>query len=151
MNTTNFAGILLCVGFFTILLFQTAFAGSLRKYGTIQEDPALETAVKQKQTLPDYQYYYNGRSHLPYAVIGIDPKYTLISKYWFKIDTKDQVTRKSSHLMPTGASHVTFGRILDSTGNQMGIWFSEYRNTIVRFGENNSVEIFSPYSPNKTL
>lgn len=150
-GTVNWKSILFSIGFFTILFFQIAFAGSPGEYAVIHKDPSVETSFKLNQMPSKYNYYYTGRSNLPYAVIGIDPKYTLISKYWYKIESKAQVVKKISHLMPTGAINVTYGRVLDSDGNQIGLWFSEYHNTIVRFGSGNELKVFSPYMPNDNV
>ena len=139
------------IGLISLLSFHLSFAGSPGEYAVIHSDPALEEVVKNNQLPPDYRYYYDGRSSLPYAVIGIDPNYKLISKYWYPIGSKDQVVNKVSHLMYTGATHITYARILDSAGNQIGLWFSEYQNTIVQFGPDNGLKIFSPYQPNEVM
>ena len=98
-----------------------------------------------------YKYYYTGRSNLPYAVIGIDPRYILNSKFWHKIESKNKIDKKINNLMPIGRNHVTYGRILDSDGNQIGLWFSEYQNTVIRFGSGNELKVFSPYQPNDNV
>jgi hypothetical protein len=49
--------------------------------------------------------------------------------------------------MPIGIQSVTYGRILDSAGIQIGLWFSEYQNPIVRFEPKNRLKVFSPYQP----
>ena len=133
--------------FYTILFCQIAFAGNPGEYAVIHEDLSVETNFELNKMPSKYNYYYTGRSNLPYAVIGIDPKYTLISKYWYKIESETQIVEKISHLMPTISRSVTYGRILDSGGNQIGLWFSEYPNPIVRFGSGNELMVFSPYRP----
>lgn len=139
------------IGIITLLSFQLSFAGSPGEYAVIHSDPALEEVVKNNQLPPDYKYYYNGRSNLPYAVIGVDPNYKLISKYWYPIESKNQVANKVSHLMFTRATHITYARIQDSAGNQIGLWFSGYQNTIVQFGPGKGLKIFSPYQPNEAM
>jgi len=128
-----------------------AIAGNPGEYARIYEDPALEDVIKANQLPPDYQYYFDGRPRMPYAVIGIDPKYKLTSKYWYSITSKNQIADRVQHLMPTGATHITYGRILDSSGTQIGLWFSEYQDTIVQFGPGNGLKVFSPYKPNETI
>lgn len=147
----NLTKTLFWVVLFTILSFQMALAGRPGEYAVIREDSAIKTLFKQNQLPSEYNYYYTGRSGLPYAVIGIDTKYSLNSKFWSKIESKSQIVYKIDHLMSTGATHVTYGRIIDSVGTQVGLWFSEYRNTIVRFELGNELKVFSPYRPNNFL
>ena len=143
--------ILFSIGLFTMLFLQVAVAGSPGEYAVTHADPAVESLFKQNQMPSKYNYYYTGRSNLPYAVIGIDPKYTLNSKFWHKIESKNKIGKKINNLMPIRGNHVTYGRILDSEGNQIGLWFSEYRSTIVRFESNNKLKVFSPYQPNDNV
>lgn len=147
----EWTSILFLIGLLTMLSFQTVFAGSPGEYAVIRKDPGVKVLFKQNQLPSEYQYYYTGRSNLPYAVIGISPKYTLNSKYWYKIESQSQIIKKVKNLMPTGFTGVSYGRILDSADNQVGLWFSEYPRTIVKFGPNNSLKVFSPYRPNKYL
>jgi len=143
--------ILFSVGLLTMLFLQVAVAGSPGDYAVTHADPAVENLFKQNQLSTEYNYYYTGRSKIPYAVIGIDSKYTLNSKFWHKIESKIKISKKIKNLMPIGGGHVTYGRILDSGGNQIGLWFSEYPNTIVRFGSGNELKVFSPYQPNDNV
>ncbi len=143
--------ILFSIGLFTMLYFQVAFAGSPGEYAVTRADLAVESLFKQNQLSTEYNYYYTGRSNLPYAVIGIDPKYTLNSKFWHKIEFKNKIGKKINNLMPIRGGPVIYGRILNSGGNQIGLWFSEYRSTIVRFESNNKLKVFSPYRPNDNV
>jgi len=131
--------------------FQVVFAGNPGEFAVILEDPAVKNIFKLKQLPSEYNYYYTGRSNLPYAVIGIDPKYTLNSKHWNKIESADQIIKKIDHLMPIENLRVIYGRILDRDNNQIGLWFSEYYHTIIIFGTNNRLTVYSPYQPNDRI
>ena len=147
----NWITIILFIGLFTTLFFQVTFAENPGEYAVIRFDPAAESLFKQNRLPTEYHYYYTGRSQIPYAVMGIDPKYTLNSKFWHKIESKNKIGKKINNLMPITGGHVTYERILDSGGNQIGLWFSEYPNTIVRFGSGNELKVFSPYQPNDNV
>ncbi len=147
----NWISILFLIGLFTILFFQVAFAGNPGEFAVILEDPAVKNIFKLKQLPSEYNYYYTGRSNLPYAVIGIDPKYTFNSKHWNKIESADQIIKKIDHLMPIENLRVIYGRILDRDNNQIGLWFSEYYHTIIIFGTNNRLTVYSPYQPNDRI
>lgn len=127
-------------------------AGCAGSYGRFVSSPAVQ---KQYNTssLPDaYDYYYSGRSGLPYAVVGINNTYRFSSRLWFKIDTMDQVYKKISNLsdLHTDATRMRTADILDHKGNKIGVWFSYYYYTPVRINpETGTVEIFNPYDPNQ--
>ncbi len=138
-------------GVFLLVFAQAAFSGSPGAYADFSVDPAFETQVKQSQMPSEYNYYYTGRSDLPYAVIGIDPKYTLKSKYWHKIVSRDEILEKVNHLMPIGNANLTYRKIMGEARSQIGVWFSEYRKTIVKFEPNDRLTVFSPYQPNDNV
>lgn len=134
-----------------LLVLQAALTGCIENYGKITSNPALFDAYKTRQALPEYHYYYIGRSGLPYAVVGIDPKYTLLDRLWHKIEAKEDVYEKIDGLMqePWESSRITAADILDSSGTKMGIWFSYYHTTVVkRVPGTNNIEVYNPYNPN---
>ena len=79
------------IGILTILNVQTVFGGSVGEYAKIASSSEVESLVKTNQLPLNYKYYYTGRANLPYAVIGIDPQYTLKSKFWHEIESQEQV------------------------------------------------------------
>ncbi len=127
-------------------------AGCMGPYGDLVSSPAAQEQY-HTTSLPDtYQYYYSGRSGLPYAVVGINKKYRFNSRFWFKIDTMDQVYQKIGDLsnLHPDASRMRTADILDHKGNKIGVWFSYYYYTPVRINpEAGTVEIFNPYDPNE--
>ena len=134
-----------------LLVLQVTLTGCIENYGKITSNPALIEAYKTRQALPEYHYYYCGRSRLPYAVVGIDPKYTFSDRLWHKIETKEDVYKKIDGLMqtPLESYRVTAADILDSSGNKIGIWFSYYYTTVVKIvPETNIIEVYNPYNPN---
>ncbi len=139
------------IGFLTALLsilyFQTALATKTFDYAKIYEDPAVELMFKQDQLPSSYNYYYTGRSNLPYAVIAIDSNYSLDSKFWHRIESEDQVRKKISNLMAIGETSVTFGQIMASDNDKIGLWFSEYSHTVIRLEPKKTIKVFSPYQP----
>ncbi len=132
-----------------IAMVSAAHAGLFGNLARFQKDMEMTKSYNQDQVLPDYKYYYTGRSHIPYAVIGIDPGYDLNSRFWNSIDTRQMVIEKVGNLMPTPPFNMTAARILDTNGKQIGIWFSYYPSTIVKFGKNRVLTVYSPYNPNR--
>lgn len=126
-----------------------ACAGS---YGKLVSTPVFLDQYKQ-QTLPsDLQYYYCGRSGLPYAVVGINDTYRFNDRVWFRIDTMDEVYKKIYNLsdLHPHARTMRTADILDPDGNRIGVWFSFYHHTPVRVDPDSRIlDIFNPYDPNE--
>ena len=122
--------------------------GCMGSYGRIKSNPALTDAFKNQLALPDYYYYYCGRENLPYAVVGIDPRYELQDRVWLKIETKTDVYKKASGVIAWNKHWSRGADILDPEGNRIGIWFSYYSSTPVKVGPGNKVAVYNPYSPN---
>lgn len=125
------------------------YAGFFDNYAKFKRIPEMRNRYVDKETLPDYNYYYTGRSNLPYAVIGVDPGYEINSRFWNKIETKDMVTEKVGELMPVHPYDMNTARILDKDGKQIGIWFSYYPGTVVKLGQGRSLIVYSPYKPTR--
>jgi hypothetical protein len=127
-------------------------AGCMGSYGELVSSPATQEQYHTRSLADTYQYYYSGRSGLPYAVVGINKKYRFNSRLWFKIDTMDQVYQKINDLskLHPDAIRMRTADILDHKGNKIGVWFSYYYYTPVRINpETGTVEIFNPYDPNE--
>jgi len=128
----------------TTLLILTGCMGS---YGRIESNPELTDAFIHKLELPDYNYYYCGRENLPYAVVGIDPRYEFQDRVWVKIETKADVYKKAAGVLVWNDTWSRGADILDPAGNQIGIWFSYYNTTTVKVGPDNTVAVYNPYRP----
>jgi hypothetical protein len=135
-------------GAWVLLSGQTVLGGDVGEYAHIQPSAEIESQVKTNKLPVNYKYYYTGRDDIPYAVIGINPEYTVEAKFWYEIKTQDEVIYKINHLMPiVQATDITYGKIVDAEGNQAGVWFSEYSSGVVRFETGNRLTVFSPYQP----
>jgi len=135
-------GFVILAGFFPL-------AGCMEQYGRIKSNPDVQQLYANRLSLPDYNYFYTGRSKLPDAVIGIDKKYTFNDRLWGKIETHEQVYKKIYNLNYTssGDSDLYGSDILDNTGLKLGIWFSNYYQTIVKKNPDGTIDVYSPYRP----
>ncbi|MDZ7665781.1 MAG: hypothetical protein U5K27_10730 [Desulfotignum sp.] len=126
-----------------------ACAGS---YGKLVTSHVSEDQYRQ-QTLPaDLDYYYCGRSGLPYAVVGIDDTYRFNDRFWFKIQSMDEVYEKIYNLsdLHPYARSMRAADILDPAGKRIGVWFSYYHHTPVKVDPDSGVlDIFNPYDPDE--
>ena len=132
------------------ILFSTALLtlpACLSSYGRIKANPDLTNVFKQQQTLPDYIYYYCGRENLPYAVVGIDPRYEFQDRLWHRLETKAAVSKSVAGIRLWNDRWARGAEILDPAGNRIGIWFSYYSSTTVKVGPGNRVAVYNPYHP----
>ena len=126
-----------------------AFTGCNGMYGKISYNPEHVKSFQTKSLLPDYNYYYCGRSNLPYAVIGIDKQYTFNDRVWFAIQTKEEIFDKIDKLnyAPDNDYRLIGADMLDAAGHKIGIWYSFYSHTVVKQSPDNVLDVFNPYKP----
>jgi len=120
-------------------------SGCTGDYGRLKTNAEWTEAFTKQLELPDYNYYYCGRENMPYAVVGIDSKYTFDDRLWHKIDSKADVYQRAAGVMVWNDQWSRGADILDPDGNRIEIWFSYYRNTTVKMGPGNTVAVFNPY------
>ncbi len=135
--------IIILAGFFSII-------GCMGLYGRIKSNPDVIKLYTNRFGLPDYNYYYTGRANLPDAVIGIDKKYRFNDRLWGKIQSHQEVYKKISNLnyTPFGDSNLFGSDIIDNNGLKLGIWFSNYYQTIVKKNPEGTIDVYTPYNPN---
>ncbi len=134
------------------LVYLFFLGGCLGTSGNLRLNSDLLVQYKEAALPKDYNYYYCGRSGLPYAVVGIDASYKLHDRFWFKIEAEKEIYKKIgnlSQLHPDTGSMVS-SDILNKEGKKIGVWFSYYRYTPVRVDpETRMVAVFNPYNPNE--
>ena len=135
-------------------MFAGVLAGCVGNYGTIRSNTALLDQYKGG-VLSDnynYNYYYCGRSSIPYAVVGIDNTYGFSDKFWFKIDSKEEVYKKIANLseLHMDSTRLFTSDLLDTKGQQLGVWFSFYSySPVLVDNETRMVEVYNPYKPDE--
>jgi len=136
---------------FAVMAAMMVIPGCMADYGNLKGDPALTDVFLNADALPDYNYYYNGRANVPHAVVGIDPQYDFQDRVWHRIETRADVVKKVVNIRAVDREWTQGAEIVDPSGQRIGIWFSWYRHTTVKFGPENKVWVYSPYSPNRKL
>ncbi len=118
-------------------------------YGKIKRNPNIQKLYSDGSGLPDYNYFYTGRANLPDAVIGIDKKYRFNDRLWGKIETHQEVYKKITNLNYTsfGYADLVAGDIFDKNNIKIGIWFSNYRQAVVKKTPEGTVDVYTPYIP----
>jgi len=129
-----------------------SLTGCVATSGKLQSNRALLDQYKNKALSRGYNYYYCGRSTIPYAVVGIDTAYGFEDRLCFKILSKEAVYQKIGNLsdLHMNSGPLSGSDILDGQGKKVGVWFSRYASTPVRVDqETRMVAVFNPYDPNE--
>jgi hypothetical protein len=119
-------------------------------WGGLKHNRDLMVSYKAKALPENLNYYYCGRSSIPYAVVGIDKAYAFEGKTWLKIESTDDLYYKIKNLSDLEPVHTIphYKDIIGPDGRVMGLWFSYYNSTGVRVDEENKIiEVFNPYKP----
>jgi hypothetical protein len=134
--------------YLVMLLFLSGCAGSS---GKIQFNESLSSSYRNTLRIEEFNYYYIGRSGLPYAVIGIDKKYKFNDRIWHKINTLDDLLLEIYRLADTPQHYykMTVADILDPTGDKIGVWFSYFHHTVVTISQDKKIiDVLNPCKHN---
>ena len=134
--------------YLVMLLFLSGCAGSS---GKIQFNESLSSSYRNTLRIEEFNYYYIGRSGLPYAVVGIDKKYKFNDRVWYKINTLDDLLLEIYRLADTPHDYykMTVADILDSKGDKIGVWFSYYHHTEVTINQDKKIiDVLNPCEHN---
>ena len=100
-------------------------AGCTKNYGRFVKSNEVDLAFRQGDRQPGYMYFYAGRDTMPYAIIGIDPTYTVPSRYWIPFEPEPDTLKKMTGNMYWKNRYNPYGsQILAPDGTIIGVWFS---------------------------
>jgi hypothetical protein len=127
-------------------------AGCAANYGRIQPDKSVTSMFAEGNLPANHKYYFNGRENSPWAVIGIDPSYQLLSKFWTEVPAgSDVLAQRIKNVWSEPSGNMNHppegGRIVSDDGKQVGIWYSGYAFTNVKMEGDSGVYVYSPYDP----
>ena len=139
------------ISFVCVLMFLCASgcAGRRGLYGHINPSSDVTQAFEKYEVKPDLNYYIYGRDLYPDAIIGIDKRYTLITKMWkkrkFTTDTmKALVLNMQAKARDRDIIIVRGFNIFDEEGNDIGDWYSiHHPMTSVKRIEDNQLIIWT--------
>jgi hypothetical protein len=115
--------------------------------GTLKLSREVSQIFENYQVLSNYKYYFTGSQTKPLAIMGIDRKYTLVSRIWKEAAdlTPEQLKRWVDQILEFLPPMRTYGaHILGADGQQVGIWYSPYDETTVRMLADNQIEVVPP-------
>ena len=64
------------------LVLSIAAGCAMGRYGRLYRDAEVTRMFRVNSVPEYYNYYINGRSNMPYAIIGIDPRYRIEGAIW---------------------------------------------------------------------
>jgi hypothetical protein len=79
---TNGYAALILISFFIVIFI----LGCLENYGRLKRSTDVKKMFETGQLPSEYNYYFHGRRSQPYAVMGLEPDWTLRSKIWRKVE-----------------------------------------------------------------
>ena len=132
-----------------ISFFFSGCAGT-GNYGTLRLDRELDKMFLSYQVLPDYNYYASGGYDKPNAILGVHKDYLMVTDFfWRSIPNVNsaQIQKWIRTIAPEdrGPGHnYSAAYILDPEGKQVGIWYSIENSTVVKFLEENKIEVYAP-------
>jgi hypothetical protein len=133
-----------------LVLMAALLQGCAGQYGRLQRDTDV-TRMFASSSVPDtYRYYADGRSGMPYAIIGIDPNFRFVPHYWAPVEPNTEAFARKVQFIwrPYGRAHHPQGQgayIVAPDGNRIGIWYSMYAHTTIVVHGDGRVEVYSPY------
>ena len=123
--------------------------------GTLSRSEEITNTFENSTVVPDHTYYYTGPEAQPDAIIGIGNSYTLQQsdkKFWVKVDISEKILQDWNLIIDndTRSKSSYYGSgIMTPDGKQVGIWYSKYRYTVVKFPAANTVVIYTPDTSSK--
>jgi hypothetical protein len=130
-------------------VIQVALCGCAN-WGSIRYSPEVTQMFRTYRILPDHRYYYTGLESMPYAIVAIDDRYSLVSRVWHEIDPRSEQYKNmvDNIWIQFGGIYDPRGAlIVDQSGKQVGIWYSSWTWTGVKTKDDNQLIIYSPYEP----
>ena len=124
------------------------FSGCSGMYGSYKRDAEIYQAFQSGQVDRNYTYYYNGVGNQVYAIIGIEPKYQIHSKFWREVKPDTEEFKKLTGQIWEDYGYRTYGAdILDPAGIKIGIVYTSIYEVVTKFLGDNQIEVMlgTPY------
>lgn len=133
-----------------LVLVASLLQGCAGQYGRLQRDTDVTRMFLSSSVPETYRYYADGRSGMPYAIIGIDPNIRFVPYYWASVEPNTEAFARKVQFIwrPNGRTHHPQGQgayIVAPDGDRIGIWYSMYAHTTIVVHGDGRVEVYSPY------
>lgn len=125
-------------------LFLAACAGS---YGSLQRSNEVSRLFERHEVLADHAYYTTGSESLPTAILAIHRSYSLKPGLWRPVEMTPELLHRRVDAMTDqlGFTPAIMGGVIsDTAGKQVGVWYSPYSRTTIRFEPENVIVVSLP-------
>lgn len=140
----------LWLGLLLLLLGGCAGTQPQGEQGRLVLADEVRKIFESNTVLPDHVYYYSGPEAEPEAIIGIHASFTLQARYWYRVAlTREQLqswNRRIDNAHRIRLSYKGF-RIMTPDGRQVGVFYSKYDHTVIRFPDANTIIMYTPGRP----
>jgi hypothetical protein len=94
-------------------------------YAQVRHDADITRAFEAGNPPQAYRYYFLGWENRPNAILGLDRRYTLTSRFWKPVETADASLMQLAAATYDSPSTDPFGsRVVDAEGNVIGVLYT---------------------------
>ncbi len=137
---SHWRGWILYLGVGSLLMI--LLSGCMGNYGRLNRNPEVFQAFENNHVPTDYRYYYYGFDTRPYVIIGVEPKYDAASRMWQEVEPNTEQFKNMTIWIWEDYGYSRYGaRILDPSGNPVGILFSSIQEISVKFSADNHLTV----------
>lgn len=120
-------------------------------YGNLQRSNDVSKTFERHEVLADHAYYATGPEARPTAILAIHRTYTLKPGLWRSVKMTPELLNRLVDAMTDQLGFtpaILGGVIADPAGKQVGVWYSLYSRTTIRFEPENVIVVSLPSADN---
>ncbi len=117
--------------------------------GGLVHTDEVRKIFESNSVLPDHVYYYAGPEAEPEAIIGIQAGLAFQGRYWYQVDLTQEKLQSWNRMIDNDHRiRLSYrgARIMSPDGRQVGVWYSKYDHTVIRFPDANTILMYTPGS-----
>ncbi|MHB8808700.1 MAG: hypothetical protein ACYC9M_01635 [Desulfobulbaceae bacterium] len=117
--------------------------------GSLVHTDDVRNIFESNTVLPDHVYYYSGPEAEPEAIIGIQAGLAFQGRYWHQVAlSQGQLQSWNRRIDNAHRIRLSYrgARIMSPDGRQVGVWYSKYDHTVIRFPDANTILMYTPGS-----
>ena len=107
------------------VIVMIVISGCFDNYGRLRRSTEVQKMFETGQLPSEYNYYFFGRRNQPYAVMGLEPDWTLRSKMWRKVELTTEEFKYMTKWIWEDLGYYKYGaNILDPEFEKIGIIYT---------------------------
>jgi hypothetical protein len=139
----------------TVLVLIAVISGCTvnRQYVEVRRNFAVQKIFRAGEILPGYRYYYSGQDVEPLALLALDRRYELKSRFWHEFNSAEQLQQWMKEFRRSSGSfddieYVTVDykglEILSEDKQQIGVIYTRYDWIVAWYGEGAEIYVSRP-------